>query len=130
MYKEAGEYEKALIYIKEVYDYIKEMEELGLADGRMGIYEIIMTYVASLHGDISKFKASNDISDNLIKLGLKLRRGTQIHSCIYNIAWNNNEAKIRGYDYNSQVQRCINLSRLLGDNYDEKFYQENLITTE
>lgn len=130
MYKEAGEYEKALIYIKEVYDYIKEMEERGLADGRMGIYEIIMTYVASLHGDISKFKASNDISDNLIKLCLKLRRGTQIHSCIYNIAWNNNEAKIRGYDYNSQVQRCINLSRLLGDNYDEKFYQENLITTE
>lgn len=128
MYKETEKSEEALEYIKEIHEYCRDMEKQSLADGRMGIYELVMAHVASLYGDIGKYQESNDISERLIKLGLKLRRSNRIHTNMYNIAWNNDDAKVRGYDYNSQVQRCIYISQILGDTYDEKFYRENLKT--
>ena len=126
MYKDVGEHEKALLYIKELHNYCKEMEDEDLVDGRMGIYELVMTHVASLYGDIGRYEESNNISEKLINIGLKLKRGNSVHSNLYSIAWNNDAAKKSGYDYNAQVQRCINFSRLLGDTYDEAFYRENL----
>ena len=128
--KETGDYDHALTYIDKIHNYINGIEGEKLIDGRIGIYELVMSYIASLYGDIGKYKESNDISDKLIKQCIKLRRGNPVHSNLYSIAWNNDNAKISGYDYNAQVQRCINISQLLGDTNDEKFYRENLKSTE
>lgn len=130
MHKDVGDYGQALVYIKELHNYCKDMEDNDLVDGRMGIYEMVMAYVASLYGDIGRYEESNDISERLIKMSLRFRRGNRIHSNMYNIAWNHDDAKISDYDYNAQVQRCINISRLLGDAYDERFYCDNLKFTE
>ena len=129
-YKGIAKEDTALMYIKEVLEYCKGFEKKEIVDGRMGIYEMVMAYVASLYGDIGRYEESNCISENLIRISLKLKRSNRIHSNMYNIAWNNDASKRKDYDYNSQVQRCIHISRLLGDTNDERFYYENLKPTE
>lgn len=126
MHKEEGKYDEALMYIKEIYDYCKDIEKRGVTDGNIGIYEMVMTYIASLYGDIGRYEESNAISKEQIRWRLKLRRGNKVHTCIYNIAWNNDVSSVAGYDYNSQIGRCIKLSQLLGDARDEMFYINQL----
>ena len=129
-YKGTGEYEKALIYIKEIVKYCKDFEKEDIVDGRIGIYEMVMAYMSSLYGDMGRYDESNNISESLIRMCLRLRRGNRMHFNMYNIAWNNVVSKKHDYDYSAQVQRCINISKLLGDIYDEKFYYEHLETIE
>ena len=129
-FKDLGQTDKALIYIKKLYEYCMEYEEKGFVDEIIGIYELVMSYVTSLYGDKGRFKESNDISEKLIRMSLKFRRCNRVHSNMYNIAWNNDASKNSDYDYNAQVQRCIHISRLLGDTNDERFYIENLKPTE
>ncbi len=129
MHKDTGKYNEALMYIKEIYDYCKDIEKRGVIDGNIGIYEMVMVYIASLYGDIGRYEESNAISEEQIRWRLKLRRGNKVHICIYNMAWNNDMEKTVGYDYNSQLERCIVLSQLLGDTGDEMFYKNNINKT-
>ena len=129
MHKDTGKYNEALMYIKEIHSYCKDIEKRGVIDGNIGIYEMVMVYIASLYGDIGRYEESNTISEEQIRWRLKLRRGNKVHICIYNMAWNNDMEKTVGYDYNSQLERCIVLSQLLGDTGDEMFYKNNLNKT-
>ena len=115
-------YDKAQEYISELAEYMKQIEEQNLVDGRMGIYEMVMDYIASLYGDTEKYDASNEISHKLIKMALKLRRSSQIHYSIYNIAWNNHERKMDGIDYHAEISKCIIFSQLCEDASSEIFY--------
>ena len=124
--KDMGNIEEAQAYIKELHKYCQDIEKQGLVDGRMGMYELVMQCVASLYGDMGRYGESNSISERLIKFGLKLKRGNVIHICMYNIAWNNDQASIKDYNYNDQIRRCIDISRLLGDIKHERFYQNSL----
>lgn len=127
VYKENGQCEDAWYYIKEIWKYCKDIEYEGMETGRMGIYELIMEYVASLLGDMGKYEESNNTSHKLIKVSLRLRRGGQIHPSLYSIAWNGKQSNMNKHSYNSMVQRCITLSQLMDDEYDESFYKENLL---
>ena len=126
-YKKIGRLDEANAYIKAIWEYCKDMEEQGLADGKMGIYETVMTYVASLLGDMGRYDESNDISYKLTEMSLKLKRNAEIHPNIYNVAWNNNERKMQGVDYNKELCRCIYISQLTDDVNDEIFYRKMLI---
>lgn len=121
-YKALGEYDKAKEYIKEIVDYMREIEEQNLVDGRMGIYEMTMEYISSLYGDIGRYDESNSISYKLLKMSLKLRRNVQIHNSIYNVAWNNHECERPDIDYHAELKKCIILSKLSGDASSESFY--------
>lgn len=125
-YKRMQKYDMACMYIKEIVQYCEEIEKQKLEDGRMGIYEMIMTYVASLYGDIGRYDESNHISHKLIKLSLKLRCNNIIHPNLYNIAWNNNECNNDDFDYNAELRRCIWVSQLAGDLNDEIFYSRKI----
>lgn len=125
-YKKIGKLDEANTYIKAIWEYCKDMEKQGLADGRMGTYETVMTYVASLLGDMGKYDESNDISFKLIEMSLKIKRSAMIHHNIYNVAWNNNEQKIQGVEYYKQLHRCIYVSQLTDDVNDEMFYRKKL----
>lgn len=125
-YEKIGKLDEANTYIKAIWEYCTDMEKRGLADGRMGIYETVMTYVASLLGDMGKYDESNDISYKLIETSLKIKRNAMIHHKIYNMAWNNNERKIQGFDYNKELYRCIYISQLTDDVNDEIFYKKKL----
>ncbi len=118
-----SEYErKAKEYIKEIVDYMREIEEQNLVDGRMGIYEMTMEYISSLYGDIGRYDELNSISYKLLKMSLKLRRNVQIHNSIYNVAWNNHECERPDIDYHAELKKCIILSKLSGDASSESFY--------
>lgn len=126
-YTAIKDYEKAVFYIKELFEWCIDAERANLVEGRTGMYELIMTYVASIYGDVERYSESNDIADKLIKLCLKLRRGNRVHAHIYCIAWNNDEANIStDEEYNAKLYQCISLSRLLGDKHNEKFYRKHL----
>ncbi len=127
VYKESGQCEEAWYYIKEILKYCKDIECEGMETGRMGIYELIMEYVASLLGDMGKYEESNNTSHKLIKISLNQRRGTQIHPSLYNIAWNGKQSNMDKDMYNNMVQRCIILCQLMDDEYDKTFYIENLL---
>ena len=97
-----------------------------MADGEIGIYEMVMTYVASLLGDMAEYELSNHIANKLIKLSLKLRRGSFITANIYNIVWNHKEDNKDLLQFQRGVYRCICLSQLLDDKNDELFYRGKL----
>ena len=125
-YKEIKEYEEAYKYILPIVKYIKNIEEEGLVDGRIGLYEMLMECVSSLYGDMGMYDESNDISHKLIRISLKLRRSGQIHPSIYNFAWNKNESKQVDFDYNEEINKCILFSQLNFDMADVEFYREQL----
>lgn len=126
VYKRVNNYEEARKYIEILWDYCKILEDNNMADGEIGIYEMVMTYVASLLGDMAEYELSNHISDKLIKLSLKLRRGSFITANIYNIAWNHKEDNKDLLQFQRGVYRCICLSELLDDKNDELFYRGKL----
>lgn len=126
-YKRIGKFDEANTYIKAIWEYCIDMEERGLADGRMGIYEMIVLYMSSLLGDMGRFDESDSVSGELIRMSLKLRRSCSLHMCIYDRAWNNNERKKKGFDFNKELYRCIYLSQLMNDVNDEIFYRKILI---
>ena len=125
-YKQIGQYDKAIYYINEIWRYCEDIEKNDLVEGRMGIYELIMEYMGSLYGDMGRYEDSNNISHKLIKKSLQQRRGGQIHSNIYNIAWNNNESNKNEFDFNRDLCRCIKLSQLMGDVNYTIFYNQKL----
>ncbi len=123
-YKEQKQFDKAYNYIKKVWDYCKKWEEQALEDGRIGTYEMIMSYMSSLLGDLGRFEEANAIADKLIGLSLRLRRNFKIHQSIYDKAWNNNKCKKTDFNYKSELNRCASIARLIGDTNDELFYRE------
>ncbi len=125
-YKENGDYEVAMKYAKELIRYCDDVEKSGKVDSIVGIYEMLMTYFASLYGDMGRYFESNEISRKLIKLNLKLRRNHIIHTNLYNIAWNDNECNKDSKLYNARLEECITLSQLTGDSQYEKFYQSQI----
>lgn len=125
-YKKIGKLDEANTYIKAIWEYCTDMEKRGLADGRMGIYETVMTYVTSLLGDMGKYDESNDISYRLIGICLKTKRSAMLHHIIYNVAWNNNERGMQGFDYNKELHRCIYLSQITNDVNNEVFYTKKI----
>ncbi len=127
VYKENGDYKKAMYYISDIWLYCKEIEKQGMETGRLGIYELVMEYIGNLLGDMGRYAEANDISHKLIKICLHSRRGGQIHSSLYNIAWNNNECNKDKDVFNDMLQQCIIFSQLMGDTYDEAFYKQNLL---
>lgn len=126
VYKRVKKYKEAREYIEILWDYCKKLEDNNRADGEIGIYEMVMTYIASLLGDMADYNLSNHISDKLIKLSLKLRRGSFLTSNIYNIAWNYREKSQNLFRFQAGIHRCICLSMLLDDKNDELFYSTKL----
>ncbi len=126
-YKELQRYDEAQIYSKIMKKYMDDIEEQKLIDGRIGIYEMVMEYIANLFGDLGMFQESNEISHKLIKISLKLRRASQIHPNLYNIAWNNNECEKNSSSFNAELNNCIIFSQLTGDKEDEAFYRNAII---
>lgn len=127
IYKQRKEYDKAKYYIADVEKYLRQIEGKNTEDECMGICEMVMECIANLYGDIERFDESNNISHKLIKMSLRFRRSTQIHNCLYCIAWNNRECKMEGIDYHAELQRCIIFSQLSGDIASEEFFK-NMLT--
>ncbi len=125
-YKYAKMYDEAYAYAKQLYEYSQYIEQTDIVDGRLGIYELLMEYLANLYGDIEKYEESNNISDKLIKLCLRTRRSHSIHFSLYNKAWNNNECKKTNFDYCKEIYRCIYFSQLTRDTNNEEFYNNKL----
>ena len=126
-YKYSGQYDTAFLYIKRLWDYCKSIEKDGLVEGRMGLYELVMSYMSSLLGDMERYNESNETADKLIKKCLEQKRSHAIHASIYDKAWNNNECKKRDFNYGKELHRCIYFSQLTRDVNDEAFYKEMLL---
>ena len=127
-YKQMKKYNKAYNSIEILWEWCKILERDELESARMGIYEMIMSYMSSLFGDMKQYEESNNISDKLIKLGLVYKNSRSLHRCMYDQAWNNNQKKLEGFDYCKALNRCICLSQLTGDVNDELFYIEELVS--
>ena len=121
-YKKVGNRDDARPYVEVLWSYIKDIEKVGLEDGRMGIYETVMTYIASFLGDEGRYEESNFISDKLVKMSLKLRRNVTIHHNLYNKIWNKRQVSEPEFDDNDELQRCIYISLLANDKHYEDFY--------
>ena len=128
VYKRRENYNEAYSNIELLWRWCKILERDELESSRMGIYEMIMSYMSSLLGDMKQYEESNNISNKLIKMGLVYKNSRPLHRCLYDQAWNNNQRKLEGFDYCKALNRCIHLSQLTGDVNDELFYKEDLVS--
>lgn len=125
-YKKNGDRDNIHTYVEVLWSYIKNIEKTGLEDGRMGIYETVMTHIASVLGDEGRYEESNFISDKLVKMSLKLRRNVTIHHNLYNKIWNNRQVSEPKNDDTDELQRCIYISQLADDKHYEIFYRNKI----
>ncbi len=126
-YKAMNKNNEAYEYIEALWDYCKKMEKNQLQTGRMGIYGMVMTHVASVLGDIGRYKESNEISKNYIHMSLKMRRNELVHHNMYNLGWNENEEKKAVDVYNDALCRSAIVCQLANNKNDELFYLGEII---
>ena len=126
-YKKMKNLNEAWEYIEVLLNYCKKMYNQGLATGRMGIYGLVMTYIASLMGDMGKYDESNKISKTYIHMALKTRRNELVHHNMYNLGWNENEEKKAVDVYNDAMRRSAVVCQLTNDKNDELFYLGEII---
>lgn len=125
-YKEIGDIKSAFQAIRPLRWYCSRIEEKNILIARRGIYELLMSYIAMLYGDNGMNDRSKNISENLIRMSLKYRHSNRVHSNMYNIACNKGTISNGKTNYNVHMKPCINMSRILGDVVDERFYKDNL----
>ena len=117
-YKEIGEYEKSYEVIRSLYNWCQGCEQEGTVENHMVLYSFIMKFVSSLIGSMGRYEESNRISEELIRVELKINRLHQIPLLLYNFAWNENErGSLTKEEYNEKVNQCISLSELCKDKY-------------
>lgn len=120
---------------KEIYiNILKKMYEThgkeACAD--VGMYELIMTYVASYHGNIAKYDESDEESIPIINECLKNGRMAIIPQNIYCIHWNNKQRLIKKipvdgkYDAIIYLKRSIIICRLSKQDFFRDFYESKL----
>jgi len=122
-YRECGDIKRAWQEIQPLRWYCNRIDEDKIVTGRMGIYELIMSYVATLCVDNGISDRAKNISEKLIRMSLKYKRSNRVHSNMYNITWNNVAINVGDYNYSAQTQRWMQISQLLGDIVDERFYK-------
>lgn len=104
------------------------MVNTGLQDAFSGMFEFIISSVASRLGNRGEFDLSDHYSDLIIQGCLRFRRLGALHDSLYSRWWNYNEQKRRNLPLNKtldderELNRCIQLSRLYKGEYDEIFY--------
>lgn len=97
-----------------------------------GMQELIMNGMASRLGDAGEYKRSTEISENLIKECLSVRRMGMLHHCLYNRFWNRMDATkkgisvVPGISAAQELQKCIQLAKLCKQKSYEKFYSGKL----
>ena len=124
--KDIGRCDEAHEHIKILWDYCKILECNQMIDGEIGVYELVMTYVVSLLGDMKRYEESNHITRDLIKLSLKLRRSCTLARNLYNLAWNGKELCNNRTQFKADIHRCVQLSRLSDDKNAELFFKSQL----
>ncbi len=113
-------------YIEVLWHYCEKLKEDKMEDSKIGIYELIMTYIASLLGDAGEYDRSSKISQEMLRLLLKLRRASYIPTTIYNIAWNEDKNGCTRQYYKRMLHKSIQFSNIT-DNYSRKeFYERKL----
>lgn len=94
----------------------------------IGMYELIMSGVASRLGNAGEFERATEISKKIIKECLAARRMGMLHHCLYDILWNWTETVKKGTSAESgisvvqELQKCIQLARLCKETFYEEFY--------
>ena len=117
-----GAKEKMLV----ILEYFKYFEESKLEYAIIGLYEMVMSFYASLIGSMREFDESMDILSKLNKLLLKLRRTNLLHYNEYNIAWNNKELSKSDKFNREDIEKCVNLCQLTRNKHYETSYLSRL----
>ena len=101
--------------------YFETIEEEGLADAFIGLYEMVMVSQANMAGSAGEYDYSTELFAKVNRLALKLKRTNLLHYNEYNIAWNEQNVDKNIDRYKTAVKRCICLCKLTHN----KFYEEN-----
>lgn len=124
----------SLNYLSPDFDLLISMcQSYETADGiasHISIYELIMTTVASILGNMGNYEQSDAISQKIIYASLNCRRMTMIHKNLYNFVWNNQKRQELGIPFSSDysqkkgLKMCIVFSHMTKNTAYEKRYLE------
>lgn len=123
-------------YINKYFDFLKQLceqyEQSETVGEHIGRYELIMTAVASVLGNIDNFEESDALSRKIIYFSVRYRRMNVLHKNIYCIAWNYNERKLKGiavantFEFDKSLDKCVLLSHLTKSSHYERFYKDKI----
>lgn len=120
------------VYLERLEDMYFPFLEDELQDAPVGLFEMIMNFVASERGNRGEYDLSDRYSDTILSGCLRFRRLGALHDCLYNRWWNHAERKRRGIslDRNSddedELNKCIILSHLNKQENNELLYKAKL----
>ncbi len=96
----------------------------------ISIYNLMISGIASYYGDIGEYTKSDEMSDQVLRENLRLRRMTMLDRSIYNRLWNQAErfkesGGVEGKELSHrELDSCIRLAGLCRDIFYEKFYKK------
>lgn len=99
-------------------DWCKQMEQDDGISEHISLWEIIMTNVANIYGNMGEYAKSNMISLKTMKECIYCYRMNLIEFNLYNIAWNNGECKKKnipineGYQEREYLNKCVALCQI------------------
>lgn len=97
-------------------------------DANIGMYELIMSGVASRLGNAGEYESATEISKKIIRESLATRRMGMLHHCLYDILWNwmetvkEDTSVESGISVAQELQKCIQFARLCKEKFYEEFY--------
>lgn len=124
--------EELRICIKHFEDMYRSVIDNELHEAYVGIYELIMNFVASELGNNGEYDRSDQYSDIITSGCLRFRRLGALTESLYNRCWNHAERKRRNIpsdkplDEKKELHNCILLSRLNKHKNDEIFFEREL----
>lgn len=99
-------------------------------------YETFMCNIASYLGDEGDYAQSNEISDEVMRECLSMRRMNMLYNCVYNRWWNQREGSAVKTSTEQKIytkhelQKCIQLAGLCKSTAYVKFYTKKLNSME
>ena len=125
--KGLNDYYKLLLFI------CKEWEKNGEIGSHIGIYELLMSKIASIYGREGKLEEADKMFKKAMLECLRYKRVNQLHLNLYCLVLNDIEREKMGiykkyfYDIHKAFEHCIQLSRMCIKNHYEEVYTQKIL---
>ncbi len=120
------------MYVNLVMSVCQQLVEENGIEAFINTYETFMSNIASYLGNEGEFARSSEISDEIMRECLSMRRMNMLHNCIYNNWWNQRECSADDTSVEQEkharreLQKCIQLARLCKNTAHEEFYLDKV----
>lgn len=128
--------DKMSIYLDIVWKICREYEDNDEIEENIGIYELVMTLVADVLGNMGLYEESDALAKKVVIWSLKCGRLYEVSRNLSCLSWNNLQRQKKGipikerFDRKSDLETCLVISEFGKDSYHMESVKKRLADLE